>query len=163
MSRRFLGLTIGVVGAGLLWAPAGRSQAPAETARAEAAATITRYCVTCHSERLKTAGVVLDPASLARVGDKAELWEKVLHQLRSSTMPPPGATRPDQGAYGRVAAYLDRELAASAARNPNPGELSPVHRLTHRPARLQNAPNNERGSFTHHPAFLHRSRHGTWA
>ena len=91
---------------------------------------IARYCTTCHNERLKTAGLVLDPAGVARPGDQSETWEKVLRQLRAGTMPPPGAPRPPQAFYTRAAGYLARELEASAAARPNPGSLPLAHRLT---------------------------------
>jgi len=99
-------------------------------ARAETQATVAKYCTTCHSDRLKTAGLVLDPAAVGRPGDQAETWEKVLRQLRAGTMPPPGAPRPPQAAYALAAGYLSRELEAIAAARPNPGSLPLAHRLT---------------------------------
>jgi mono/diheme cytochrome c family protein len=99
-------------------------------ARAETQAAITKYCTTCHSERLKTAGLVLDPTGVARPGDHSETWEKVLRQLRAGTMPPPGAPRPTQAFYSRATGYLARELEASAAARPNPGSTPLAHRLT---------------------------------
>ena len=99
-------------------------------AGAETQAAITKYCTTCHNERLRTAGLALDPAGVARPGDQSETWEKVLRQLRAGTMPPPGAARPPQAFYTRAAAYLARELEASAAARPNPGSLPLAHRLT---------------------------------
>jgi len=96
----------------------------------EAQAGITRYCTGCHNERLRTAGLVLDPAGVARPGDDAETWEKVLHQLRTGAMPPPGGARPPTEFYTRAVAYVARELEASAAVRPNPGTLPLAHRLT---------------------------------
>jgi len=109
--------------------PAATTENPLD-ARAETQAAIAKYCTTCHSERLKTAGVVLDPMSVARPGDQSETWEKVLRQLRAGTMPPPGAARPPQAFYARAAGYLARELEASAAARPNPGSMPLAHRLT---------------------------------
>jgi mono/diheme cytochrome c family protein len=128
MSRRLqLLLPVVVLCFGFSPAPA---QAPDAPARTETEATLNRYCLTCHNAKLKTAGLVLDPAGVAQVGATQETWEKVLHQLRGSTMPPPGATRPDAAVYNRITAYLTRELEQAAAAKPNPGDLSPVHRLT---------------------------------
>ena len=116
--------------------PDARAETPAAVAdnppdaRAETQAAIAKYCTTCHNERLRTAGLVLDPAGVARPGDQSETWEKVLRQLRAGTMPPPGAARPPQAFYTRAAAYLARELEASAAARPNPGSLPLAHRLT---------------------------------
>jgi hypothetical protein len=99
-------------------------------ARAETQAAMTKYCTTCHNERLRTAGLALDPAGIAHPGDQSETWEKVLRQLRAGTMPPPGVARPPQTFYTRAAAYLAGELEASAASQPNPGVLPLAHRLT---------------------------------
>ena len=41
-------------------------QAPATIA---SRATLDQYCVTCHNERAKTAGLMLDTLDLARVGE----------------------------------------------------------------------------------------------
>src|SRR5437764_1074599 len=51
-------------------------------------AVLDKYCVTCHNERLHTANLTLDKMDLDRVGDHAEIWEKVVSKLRSRTMPP---------------------------------------------------------------------------
>ena len=67
---------------------------PAATAQ-----VFTKYCTTCHNERLKTAGLVIDPASLTHVGSNAETWEKVVRKLRANTMPPAGSPRPDEATY----------------------------------------------------------------
>ncbi len=48
-------------------APLGRSTAPSEAAL-QVRAVVDRYCVTCHNERLKTAGLLLDHANPANVG-----------------------------------------------------------------------------------------------
>jgi hypothetical protein len=100
------------------------------SALADTEATLTRYCITCHNDRLQTAGLILDPAGLARVGERIEVWEKVLRQLRSGTMAPPGAPRPQPEAYTRASAYLIRELENTAAAHPNAGVLPSAHRLT---------------------------------
>src|SRR6266850_1627818 len=94
------------------------------------AAVFTRYCVTCHNARLKTAGLAIDPADLSRVSANPELWEKVVRKLRSAEMPPAGAPRPDQATYDSVATFLETELDRSAAEKPNPGNLPLLHRLS---------------------------------
>jgi ankyrin repeat protein len=72
---------------------------------------IGRYCATCHNDRVKTAGLVLNPALLGQVGENVEnvdLWEKVVVKLRNGAMPPPGASRPDQGHAAIVRTLLAR-------------------------------------------------------
>ena len=99
-------------------------------AQTPAAAVFTRYCVTCHNARLKTAGLVIDPAELSRVSANPEHWEKVVRKLRSAAMPPAGAPRPDPATYDSVATFLETELDRAAAERPNPGTLPPLHRLS---------------------------------
>lgn len=106
----------------------GFSQAP--DGRAETQATVEKYCVGCHNDRLKTAGLVLNPADVAKAGDQAETWEKVLRQLRSGLMPPPGAPRPEAAVYARTSAYLAKSLETAAAAKPNAGVLPVAHRLS---------------------------------
>ena len=93
-------------------------------------ATFTKYCVTCHNARLKTAGFVLDIADLKNVGGHAEIWEKVVRKLRTEAMPPAGAPRPDRATYDSTASFLEAQLDRAAAARPNPGSLPLLHRLT---------------------------------
>jgi len=95
-----------------------------------AATVFTQYCVTCHNARLKTAGLVIDPAGLADVGAGAEVWEKVVRKLRTTTMPPAGAPRPDKATYESTAAFLESELDRAALAHPQLGKLPLVHRLS---------------------------------
>src|SRR5947209_15822092 len=44
---------------------------------AEANAVVGKYCVTCHNQRMKTAGVMFDAEGITDVGQHAEVWEKV--------------------------------------------------------------------------------------
>ena len=95
------------------------------------AIVLNQYCATCHSARLQTAGLVdRSRGARATVGADAERWEKVIRKLRGATMPPPGAPRPDQATYERVAAFLETELDRAAAAKPNPGKLPLLHRLS---------------------------------
>ena len=103
-------------------------QAPATAA--EPGAVLTRYCVTCHNERMKTGGLVIDPAGLADVGTSAETWEKVVKKLRTQAMPPAGMPRPDQPTYNNLAGFLETALDRAAAAGPPSGNLPPVHRLS---------------------------------
>src|SRR5262245_50375329 len=74
----------------------------ASAASPPAAAVLSQYCVTCHNAKLKTGGLVIDPAGLANVGMGADVWEKVVRKLRTSSMPPPGLPRPDEATYASV-------------------------------------------------------------
>src|SRR5688572_17641428 len=83
--------------------------------------TVDKYCVTCHNPRTKAGGLVLDTASLGQVGNAATAWEEVVRKLRTRTMPPLGAPRPDDATYDRLASYLESELDRAVAAKPNPG------------------------------------------
>src|SRR4029453_18611184 len=101
---------------------------PAAAASAPARALIDTYCVACHNQRVKTAGIAFDTADLSDVSKDADLWEKALGKLRGGMMPPPGARRPEVASVDAFTAALERELDAAAARNPNPGRVA-LHRL----------------------------------
>src|SRR5262245_5095405 len=73
-------------------AQAAQSAAPAQ---ASASAVLSKYCVTCHNEKRKTAGLMIDKLDLQQVGVDAEVWEKVARKFRTHEMPPPGVARPD--------------------------------------------------------------------
>jgi hypothetical protein len=89
-----------------------------------------QYCVACHNERTKTAGLVIDPAGLSDVGGHAEVWEKVVRKLRTRAMPPAGARRPDEATYDAVASWLEGELDRAAAARPQLGSVPLAHRLS---------------------------------
>src|ERR1700674_3978783 len=57
---------------------------------------LNQYCVSCHNERAKTAGLLLDKMDLADIPAGAEVWEKVIRKVRIGMMPPQGMPRPDQ-------------------------------------------------------------------
>src|SRR5262245_41178280 len=91
-------------------------------------AIIDKYCVTCHNQRLKTAGLMLDKADLGNPAANAEVWEKALRKLRQREMPPPGRPRPDAETYNMLSAFLEKSLDDAASAHPNPGRVA-VHRL----------------------------------
>jgi mono/diheme cytochrome c family protein len=109
--------------------------APAQGGTTSATATtparelVSTYCVTCHNQRLKTAGLALDSADTEQVFNSADTWEKVVVKLRSRAMPPPAARRPDNATYDRVATWLENELDRAAATHVNPGRTAELHRL----------------------------------
>jgi mono/diheme cytochrome c family protein len=105
--------------------------APATAAPAQTPARefVGRYCVSCHNQRTRAGNLTLDTADVSQLSNSAEQWEKVVVQLRSRAMPPPGARRPDNATYDRVATWLETELDRSAAVDVNPGRPNQLHRL----------------------------------
>ncbi len=98
------------------------------TASPDPRALLDQYCVTCHNERLATAGLLLDESDVEHVGAGADTWEKVVRKLRSGAMPPPGRRRPDQPTLDAFVTWLETELDREAAAYPNPGRPAD-HRL----------------------------------
>ena len=90
---------------------------------------VTKYCVTCHNERLKTANVLLDKADAEQVANSADTWERVIVQLRSRAMPPTGMPRPDNATYDAAATWLETELDRAAIARLDPGRPAGLHRL----------------------------------
>jgi hypothetical protein len=91
-------------------------------------ALLDQYCVSCHNERTKIAGLKLDKADLGNVPEGAAVWEKVIRKLRSDAMPPPGLPRPDAKAKLAFVAWLEESIDRAAVQHLNPGR-TPVHRL----------------------------------
>lgn len=91
-------------------------------------ALLDKYCVTCHNQKLKTGGLMLDKLDVAHVGDGAETWEKVVRKIHGGTMPPLGMPRPDPATLGNFALSLETALDRAAVSQPEPGRAS-LHRL----------------------------------
>lgn len=120
----------------LLWALVELSQlgaqAPAEaaqTALSDPQTFINTYCLGCHNQRARVAGLALDTLDAARPGANAEIWEKVIGKLRSGQMPPPGSPRAGAETYAAVAAALETAIDREWAAHPKPGRIHAVHRL----------------------------------
>ena len=92
-------------------------------------ALLDRYCVACHNERLRTAGLTLDTHDVARIADAPDVWETVVRKLRAGAMPPLPRPRPDAATYDRFIGWLETELDRAAAADPNPGRTEAFHRL----------------------------------
>ena len=142
MTTLKLALAVAVAGV-LVWTPtsAGQTRPTGRTATVPSAvpapesvatyrALLDRYCVTCHNARLRTAGLTLDDTAmdLAQVGAAPEVWEQVVHKLRSDLMPPPGRPRPERARYDGFRAWLETALDQAAMAAPDPGRV-PTHRL----------------------------------
>lgn len=89
---------------------------------------LDRYCITCHSDKLKTANFSLQNLDLNAVGDHPEVWERVIRKLRAGMMPPPGMARPPLPQYEGLRDWLETQVDRKAATHPNPGSVV-LHRL----------------------------------
>jgi mono/diheme cytochrome c family protein len=104
------------------------SPAPAPASAHQA--FVSRYCASCHNDRLKRGGFTLDAAAAQDVGRTPEVWEKVLRKVRARQMPPIGLPRPDEATYNAEIATLETALDRAAALSPNPGRTATLRRLT---------------------------------
>ena len=123
-------LTVGVLAIGALCLP-GTLSAQTASAPSDHRALIGRYCVTCHNERLETAGLNLDLDGLdvTAIAEHPEVWEKVVRKLRTGTMPPPTRPQPPAAARDALASWLETSLDAEARSHPNPGRTDTLRRL----------------------------------
>src|SRR4029450_2595030 len=80
------------------------------TAPVEVRAARDKYCLSCHSDRLKTASLTLQSGDIDLVGGHPDVWEKVARKLRTHEMPPPGRPRPDASTYSALATPLAARL-----------------------------------------------------
>jgi hypothetical protein len=111
---------------------AARPAAAAQEARISVATyqeVVTKYCVTCHSDRRETGNLSLEKINLSDVSANAEVLEKVLRKLRTDAMPPLGAPRPDKTVRQSFVNDLEIALDRAGAAAPNPGRPA-VHRLS---------------------------------
>src|SRR5580692_7029998 len=115
-----------IVAAAICFTSAGFQPVPPPS---PAGQLVTKYCVSCHNQKLKTANLILDQADSVHPSNSAETWEKVIVKLRSRAMPPPGLPRPDNATYNSTAGWLESEIDHAAAGHPNPGRPANLHRL----------------------------------
>jgi hypothetical protein len=100
---------------------------PAAAQTAEKA-LLDKYCVSCHSEKLRTGGLSLESADLSNVPGNTETWEKVIRKVRVGAMPPRGLPRPDNTALDGMASFLEASIDHAYSTAPNPGRAT-MHRL----------------------------------
>src|SRR5262252_4605522 len=91
-------------------------------------AVFKQYCITCHNERAKTAGLTLDTLDYQHLDKDAATWEKVVRKIKTGMMPPAGARRPERSLLDATANEIEKRLDSAALRNPNPGSPA-LHRL----------------------------------
>jgi len=91
---------------------------------------VSRYCASCHNDRLKRGGLTLDAVAAQDFGQHPEVWEKVIRKIRARQMPPVGLPRPDEATYNSEIAMLETALDRAATASPNPGRTATLRRLT---------------------------------
>jgi hypothetical protein len=89
---------------------------------------LDKYCVGCHNDDDLAGGVSFKKIGRSDVGKNAKVWEAAARKLRAGLMPPKGEPRPERSSLDSTATWLEHELDAAWARNPNPGN-KPLARL----------------------------------
>ena len=126
-----VGLAGALAAAGFVFTLEAQQSHPAPSlAAATHRALIDEYCLSCHDEDHKKAGLALDTIAAQDVVRHPEVWEKVIRKLRARQMPPVGKERPDDSTYDAVIASLETSLDRAARANPNPGRTAAIRRLT---------------------------------
>jgi hypothetical protein len=105
------------------------SEKPVSPPASALQAVVTKYCIACHNEKTRTAGLALDRLDATNPGPHAEVWERVVEKLRARSMPPPGRSRPDSATYLAAATELEVALDRAWTAHPDPGRIGAVHRL----------------------------------
>jgi len=89
---------------------------------------LARYCVGCHNEKAKAAGVdssrklTIDNLDLKDVRKHAETLELVVRKMRAGMMPPVNVRRPEPSVYKAMISWLENELDRTAVvHTPPPG------------------------------------------
>jgi mono/diheme cytochrome c family protein len=111
-------------------AKAATGAAPRSSLPPSHVALVDEYCLSCHDEDHKKAGLALDAFTSSDISQHPEIWEKVIRKLRARQMPPIGQERPDDPTYDAVIASLETSLDRAARANPNPGRTATIRRLT---------------------------------
>jgi mono/diheme cytochrome c family protein len=105
--------------------------APAASSAADAQkhiAAINQYCVTCHNDRVKTAGLSFEGMTPESIGTHADVFEKAVRKLRGRVMPPPGSRQPDAAVAEALIAWLEGSLDKAGGQSHIPDRLV-LHRL----------------------------------
>jgi mono/diheme cytochrome c family protein len=98
------------------------------SSHASVAAFLEGNCASCHNDRARTAGLTLSTLDAGDVGRNADVWEKILHKLRTGQMPPAGRPRPKTAALQTTMAALADALDRAASRRSDL-PVTGAHRL----------------------------------
>ncbi|HET9218027.1 MAG TPA: DUF1592 domain-containing protein [Terriglobia bacterium] len=130
-----IGCAVLAVCAGVAGATSFRTEAAVQSAQSLQAthrASFERYCLACHTQKMKEQGrvpIALDTLDIAKVSANPEVWEKVILKMRAGQMPPAASARPSSADRAAFLTWLESELDRAAAANPNPGRTEAFHRL----------------------------------
>jgi hypothetical protein len=103
---------------------------PARGLPAPLSGMLDAYCVSCHAGEKPKGGLNLVSVQGDQLSKHPQIWERVIHRLRTRTMPPVGKERPDETGYQAALTQLEDILDRAATAKPTPGRTDTIRRLT---------------------------------
>jgi hypothetical protein len=93
--------------------------------RRDVVATVSMYCVSCHTGGNPPGGVNLaSDQSLEGVVNRPDLWQRVIANVQSKNMPPPGLPAPSQADRDRLVGALQAVLSQTGCVVRDPGRVT---------------------------------------
>ena len=89
---------------------------------------MSRYCADCHNPAEFSGGFSVTNLDPAAVHENPGLWERIVRKLRTRTMPPQDAPRPEPASYDSAATWLASALDAAAPANVGAPALRRLNR-----------------------------------
>lgn len=87
-------------------------------------AVLQRYCIACHNDGVKTAGMSVQSLDPNNIADNVATWEKILRRVSMGEMPPKGMPRPPHAELEGFEQWLTASLDKIAAEHPDPGRAA---------------------------------------
>ena len=90
---------------------------------------LQKYCFDCHGDGVKKGDLVLDSYTNAITAiNDPRLWEKVMQNLRTHTMPPEKKPQPTLAENELIVRWIETEVFQCDCTKPDPGRVT-LHRL----------------------------------
>ena len=102
--------------------------ASAQTPAANGRAFTEQYCVSCHDDEGKEAGISFESVDWNNPGKSADILERAVRKITTGEMPPAGMPHPTAAEASSFSGWLIDSLDKYAAAHPNPGRPA-IHRL----------------------------------
>ncbi len=95
---------------------------------ADVSDALGRYCADCHNPAEFSGGLSVTGLDAADVHNNPETWERIVRKLRTRTMPPQDAPRPDLESYDAFATWIETALDDTDETSPGTPALRRLNR-----------------------------------